>query len=154
MKAMYLAKEAHEKFEEFYRDFFDEKNHSLPKIKIYARRGAGLLTRLFNINGITLGRRVFIRPQLIINSDDMLLRAPKALVAHELAHVLQYQRLGFFIFFYTYLKSYWQALKKKERWDANARLEAYLEIPQEVEARQFAADFLVWLENRQKKNEL
>jgi hypothetical protein len=148
---MYLAKSSHEKFEEFYRDFFDERDHSLPKIKIYARRGASLITKILNINGITLGRSIFIRPQLITNSDDALLRAPKALIAHELTYVLQYQRLGFFKFFYTYLKGYWQALKKKEKWDANARMEAYLEIPHEVEARQFAADFLVWLENRQQK---
>ena len=151
---MYLAKDAHEKFEEFYRDFFDERNHTLPKIKIYARRGAGLITKVLNINGITIGRRILIRPQLITSSDDALLRAPKALIAHELAHVLQYQRLGFVKFLYTYLEGYWQALKKKEKWDAGARLEAYLEIPHEVEARQFAADFLVWLEKRQQKQEI
>lgn len=150
---MYLAKDAHEKFEDFYREFFNERNHPLPKIKIYARRGAGLITKLLNINGITFGRRIFIRPQLVTISNDSLLRAPKALIAHELAHVLQYQQLGFIKFFYTYLKGYWQALKKKEKWDANARMEAYLEIPHEVEARQFAADFLVWLDNRKQKPE-
>jgi len=150
---MYLAKSSHEKFEEFYREFFDERNISLPQIEIYARRGASLITKLLNINGITFGRRIFIRPQLITRSEDARLRAPKALIAHELAHVLQYQRLGFFKFFYTYLKGYWQALKLKEKWDLNSRIEAYLEIPHEVEARQFAADFLDWLENRQQKPE-
>jgi hypothetical protein len=148
---MILAKSSNEKFEEFYRDFFDEQTHTFPKIRIYARGGANLITGVLKINGITIGRRIFIRPQLINNSDDTLLRAPKALIAHELAHVLQYQRLGFFNFFYTYLAGYWLALRKKEKWDANARMEAYLEIPHEVEARQFAADFLVWLENRQNK---
>lgn len=150
---MYLAKSSHKKFEEFYREFFNENNHSLPQIKIYARGGAGLITKLFNLNGITIGRRIFIHPQLVTSSADALLRAPKALLAHELAHVLQYQRLGFLKFFYTYLKGYWQALQKKEKWDFNARVEAYLEIPHEVEARQFAADFLVWLENRKKQPE-
>jgi Domain of unknown function (DUF4157) len=150
---MFLAKDAHEKFEEFYREFFDERDRSMPKINIYARRGADLITRILNINGITFGRRIFIRPQLITSSDDGLWRAPKALIAHELAHVLQYQRLGFIKFFYTYLKGYWQALKKKEKWDANARMQAYLEIPHEIEARQFAADFLAWVENRQQKRE-
>jgi hypothetical protein len=148
---MYLAKSSHEKFEEFYRDFFDERDNSLPKIEIYARRGAGLVTKLLNINGITIGRRIFIRPQLLTNSDNARLHAPKALIAHELAHVLQYQRLGFIKFLYTYLSAYWQALRKKEKWDSNARMEAYLEIPHEVEARQFAADFLAWLESREKK---
>ena len=147
---MYLAKSTHEKFEEFYRDFFEDREMSVPKIEIYARRGAGLITRLLNINGITFGRRIFIRPQLMKRSEDERLYAPKALIAHELAHVLQYQKLGFFKFLYTYLKGYWQALKLKEKWDLNARMEAYLEIPHEVEARQFAADFLAWLENRQK----
>ncbi len=147
---MYLAKNSHAKFEEFYRDYFDEQKNSVPKIKIYARRGAGLITGLFNINGITLGKSIFIRPQLMTLSEDLRLYAPKALIAHEFAHVLQYQKLGFAKFFYTYLRDYWQALKKKEKWDFNARVEAYLEIPHEIEARQFAADFLVWLENRQK----
>ena len=150
---MYLAKSSHEKFEEFYRDFFDDRQASVPKIEIYARRGANLITKLLNVNGITLGRRIFIRPQLITRSKDARLCVPKALIAHELAHALQYQRLGFFKFFYTYLKGYRQALKSKEKWDLNARTEAYLEIPHEVEARQFAADFLAWLENRQKKPE-
>lgn len=148
---MLLAKSSHDTFEEFYREFFNEKSRSIPEIKIYARRGAGLVTKFLNINGITFGRRILIRPELITSSHGAPLRAPKALIAHELAHVLQYQRLGFFRFFYTYLGGYWQALKKKKKWDANARLEAYLEIPHEIEARQFAADFLVWLENRQKK---
>lgn len=148
--AMYLAKNSHAKLDEFYREFFDEQKNGIPQIKIYSRRGAGLITRLFNINGITIGRRIFIRPQLTTRAEDLRLYAPKALIAHELAHALQYQRLGFVNFIYTYLKGYWQALKSKEKWDFNARMEAYLEIPHEVEARQFAADFLVWLENRQK----
>ena len=42
-------------------------------------------------------------------------------------------------FFYTYLKGYWQALRAKEKWDFNSRMEAYLEIPHEVEARICAA---------------
>lgn len=145
---MRLAKSSHEKFEEFYRDFFGERNLSLPQIKIYARRGAGLITNLLKINGITLGRRVFISPQLTKRSEDARLTAPKALIAHEIAHVLQYQKYGFFNFFYTYLKGYWQALKTKEKWDSNARLEAYLEIPHEIEARQFAADFTEWMKKR------
>ncbi len=56
---MYLAKNSHTKFEEFYREFFDERKTGVPKIKIYSRRGAGLITRLFNINGITIGRHHF-----------------------------------------------------------------------------------------------
>ncbi len=148
---MILAKSSHAKFEEFYREFFDERKTRVPKIKIYSRRGAGLITRLFNINGITIGRHIFIRPQLTTRSDDLRLYAPKALIAHELAHVLQFQQMGFIKFFYTYLQNYWQALRLKEKWDFNARMEAYLEIPHEVEARQFAADFLNWLENRQNK---
>lgn len=152
---MFLAKDSRERFEEFYRDFFDsERNMILPPVKVYARSGAGLITKLLKINGITFGRRIFIAPQLTTRSADERLLAPKALIAHELAHVLQYQKLGFVKFFYTYLKGYWQALKAKEKWDANARMEAYLEIPHEVEARQFAADFLEWSENRRQKTSL
>ena len=145
---MYLAKDSHARFEEFYRDFFDRPDEKLPDIKIYARRGAGLITKLLNINGITVGRRVFIRPQLTNRGGDRRLFAPKALVAHEFAHVLQYQKLGFLKFFYTYLRDYLKALKSKKSWNAEARMQAYLEIPHEIEARKFADDFLEWLENR------
>lgn len=150
---MYLAKDAHAKFEEFYREFFDEQKNGLPKIKIYARRGAGFVTKILNVNGITIGRSIFIRPQLTKFANDARLFAPKALVAHELAHVLQYQQLGFIKFFYTYLRDYFRILKTKEKWDFNARMEAYLEISHEVEARRFAAEFLAWLEKRQNETE-
>lgn len=145
---MFLAKDSSQKFEEFCREFFQDESFCVPPIKIYARRGAGLITKVLKINGITFGRRILISPKLTTRSDDLRLRAPKALIAHELAHVLQYQKLGFFRFFYTYLNDYWQALKKKGRWDSAARTEAYLEISHEVEARQFADDFLKWAENR------
>lgn len=147
---MFLAKDSHRRFEEFYREFFQDENFRIPPIEIYARRGAGLLTGLFKINGITFGRRILISPKLTTRSKDLRLCAPKDLIAHELAHVLQYQKLGFVRFFYTYLKAYFQALQKKEKWDAAARAEAYLEIPHEVEARQLAADFLKWAEKDKK----
>jgi hypothetical protein len=149
---MYLAKDAHAKFEEFYKEFFDEETGGVPKIKIYARRGAGFITKILNVNWITVGRRIFIRPHLTKFADDARLYAPKALIAHELAHVLQYQQLGFVKFFYTYLRDYFRILKTKKKWDFNARMEAYLEISHEIEARRFAAEFLEWLEKRQNKD--
>jgi hypothetical protein len=75
------------------------------------------------------------------------LKLPEDLIAHEIAHTLQYRREGFVNFFRKYLSSYWRNLRRKRKWDAAARQEAYLEIPFEIEARATAARFVEWNSN-------
>lgn len=143
---MRLARTSHERFEQFFRVFFDDRQFVLPVTRVYYGGFARLLTALFNLNGITFGSRIFIHPKFTRRDAAGRLYASKALIAHEIAHVRQFHQIGFFNFFYVYLKGYWEALRKKEKWDLAARTEAYLEIPLEAEARAFAAGFLNDLE--------
>lgn len=93
------------------------------------------------IQGITIGTRIFILPELVsLNSNDKP-SLPESLVAHEIAHVLQYKREGFFRFLYKYLRDYRNNLKKEAELDLASRHRAYFNIPFEIEARETAESF-------------
>lgn len=150
---MRLSRTSHERFELFLREFFEDETLRLPPINIYAKSGAKIFTKVFKLNGITLGRSILIDPKFTWRDGNLRLCASKSLIAHELAHAWQYHKLGFFRFMYVYLKSYWEALKKKETWDFDARTQAYMEIPLEAEAREFAEKYLEWLDKSLKENQ-
>lgn len=130
------------KFEEFFRDFYGDDELVLPKIHIYSRRGSRFVTTVLKVNGITLGKHIFIQPHLTWRDSENRLCAPKALIAHELTHSMQYAQQGFFGFLKSYLGAYWKLLRKTKKWDFDSRMQAYLEIPQEIEARRAARVFL------------
>jgi hypothetical protein len=142
---MKLSRKSHQKLELFFREYYKDADLKLPDVELFVKRGAGFITELFKIYGITFGQFIFIRKDFLYRNGDNELCIQKGLLAHELAHVLQYRKLGWFRFFYTYLKGYWTALKQKERWDLAARNQAYAEIPHEVEARDCAEKFLEWM---------
>lgn len=81
-------------------------------------------------SGITLGSRVYIRAQLF----DRHGRVTMDLLAHELAHVVQFMRDGTLPFLQRYLWDYTCG-----RFRGLGDLEAYLAIPYEIEARRVAA---------------
>ncbi len=139
---MHLDRVSHSKFEEFFRDFYGDDELILPKIHIYSRRGSWLVTGVLRVNGITLGRHIFIQPTLVCRDSQNRLCAPRELVAHELTHSVQYARQGFFGFLKSYLGAYWTLLRKTKKWDLDTRMQAYLDIPQEIEARRAARVFL------------
>jgi hypothetical protein len=139
---------SHSKFEDFFRDFYGDDELVLPKIHIYSRRGSLLVTTVLKVNGITIGRHIFIQPHLTWRNAENCLCAPKALIAHELTHSMQYAKEGFFGFLKSYLGTYWKLLRKSKKWDFDSRMQAYLDIPQEIEARRAARVFL----SQQKEN--
>ncbi len=143
---MRLSENSKKRLEEFAKAFFRNELESLPEMIIYAKRGADLLTKTLNVQGITLGKYVFLKPSLIWLNERKQICAPKWLIAHEYAHVLQYRKLGTMKFLLTYFRDFWRGLKRFEKWDFNARLEAYLEISHEIEARHFENEYLKWLE--------
>ena len=147
---MKLAKSSHQKLETFYREFLNDEDFQLPVINFYVGRFTRIFTSFVKVHGITFGRRIFIMPDLVELNSSHQLKLPEKLVAHEIAHTLQYEREGFLIFFYKYLKSFLANMQKKEGWDIVSRQEAYLEIPFEVEARGAADKFVEW--NRSVKN--
>lgn len=139
---MKLSRGAHQKFEKFFREYFRDENLRLPEIQIYCRRGARVFTRILMVEGIAFGRHIFIKPNYLRRDENGRLTADKDLLAHELAHTLQYRRHGSLGFFYFYLRGFFGALRRKRKWDLQSRVEAYLEIPHEIEARDCAAAFL------------
>ena len=141
---MKLAETSHQKLEIFFREYLNDKEFRLPIIYFHVGKATKLLTNLINVHGITFGRRIFIAPNLLSINQNKFLKLPEELVAHEIAHALQYQREGFAVFFYKYLSSFWRNLRNKKNWDAETRHEAYLEIPFEIEARAVAAKFVEW----------
>lgn len=74
-------------------------------------------------SGWTLGRHVFIRPEI---TGERFRR----LLLHELVHVVQYRRMGGILFLVRYLSEYFANLLRT----GNHR-EAYLGISLEAEAR-------------------
>ncbi len=149
---MRLSKDSQKRLEEFTKLFFQDEFKSLPKMKIYANHGADLLTRILNVQGITFGTYVFLQPSLIWLNERKQICAPKWLIAHEYAHVLQYRRLGTIKFLFSYFRDFRRGLKNHKKWDFNARVEAYLEIPHEIEARRFENEYLKWLEKHKGKS--
>lgn len=141
---MKLAENSHRKIEKFFQDFLGDEDFSLPGICFFAGKFSGFLAFVLRIQGLTVGNRVFLAPGLIMLRQDNRKLLPKDLIVHEIAHVLQYQREGFLRFLLKYLNDYWKNLRKKKDWSAISRLEAYREIPFEIEARQIAEEYLKW----------
>ena len=145
---MKLAEKSHRKIEEFFRAELADADFRLPEIYFYGGRFTHYLTSLLKIEGITIGRRIYIFPAKFWVSETQKLRLGEELVVHEITHVLQYRREGFFKFLWLYLKSYAANLRRKKSWDFYARAEAYFEIPFEIEARACASKFVQWSKNR------
>lgn len=146
---MKLADSSHQRLENFFREYLRDGNFKLPVIKLHVGKFAKILTRVISVHGITLGRHIFITPQLVSLNQKNFLKLPENLVAHEIAHTLQYEREGFLRFLYKYVSSYRRNLRQKKKWDSGSRHEAYLEIPFEIEARHAAAEFVEWRKRQQ-----
>lgn len=145
---MRLAGSSQSKLEAFFREYLNDESFSLPSINFYFGRFTAFSAKFLSIEGITIGRRVFIKPQNVTRSSSgAKLKMPELLAAHEITHVLQYQRFGFFRFFRQYLGNYWKNLRSKKKWDLAARHQAYLDIPFEIEAREIADEFIKWNKN-------
>jgi hypothetical protein len=141
---MKLADSSHQRLEAFFREYLDDADFCLSEIDIYAGVFTKILTNLIGAHGITVGARIFIAPKFLTYNTNNFLKLPEDLIAHEITHVLQYRQEGLINFFYKYLSNYWQNLRRKEKWNALARQEAYFEIPFEVEACAIAERFVEW----------
>ena len=151
---MKLAKSSHQKLETFFREYLDDESFRLPVINFYVGKFTQIFTSIIKVHGITFGRRIYIMPSFVALNRREQLKLPENLVAHEITHTLQYEREGFFVFFYKYLKSFSGNLRKKQGWDIDARQEAYLEIPFEIEAREVAEKFVEWNRKSEKVKKL
>ena len=148
---MKLAPESHRKFETFFRQLYGDERFKLPPIRFYAGNFSRLLTKTLKIYGITVGGFVFVKPKFLAVADDKRTKIHVELAAHEIAHVLQYKREGFIKFLWKYFGDYHRNLRRAGSRSAEARLEAYLEIPFEIEAREIASKFVEWNERNRKQ---
>ena len=146
---MKLSSAAHRHIEEFYREYLGDENLKLPPIAIYSGRIAEFLTRIGRVGAITLGRRMFVRRTRIASDEKNRLLMSRRLLAHEAMHAIQYQRAGFVGFFISYLREFWHELRRIGKWDAEARMNAYLAMRQEREARAAEEAYEIWLEARE-----
>lgn len=144
---MKLSADSQNKLERFFREYLSDETFRLPLINFYAGKFTKFFTLFLKVHGITFGRNIFIQPNLITRDSENRQKLSLELAAHEIAHVLQYKNVGFIRFFREYLTNYWLNLKKQKDWNADARHEAYLEIPFEREARAIAAEFAEWTRN-------
>jgi hypothetical protein len=145
---MKLAKSSHKKIEFFFRETIEDKNFDLPEIYFYAGKFASALTFFFRIRGITFGRRIFISSKFLTFKKTGVLTVSPELAVHEIVHVLQYGREGFFVFLYKYFNCFLKNLRAKKSWSWVSRQQAYFDIPFEKEAREIAAEFMEWNGNK------
>ena len=133
-------------------EFFEEVGRcgpdEFPDVRIYARTGARLVTGFLLVDGITIGGAIFVSPRFIKRNPAGRLIISKQLLAHELVHVIQYREQGSAAFLKTYVSDFWGEFKRKKKWSAKSWYEAYLMVPHELEAREYAAKFRLWYESR------
>ena len=141
---MKLSEKSRRKIEAFFRHCLKEDDFDLPEIEFYGGKITRFFTTKLRIEGITIGKRVFIFSEQFWRSESNLLRLGEQIAVHEIAHVLQYRREGFFKFLYKYLRDYWRNLRKLKKWDSFSRRMAYFEIPFEIEAREIEKKYQDW----------
>ncbi len=141
---MKLSKKSHQKIEIFFRDYLGNDDFDLPEIIFYGGKFTRYFTGILKIEGITIGKRIFIFPENFWRSETDNLRINSSLAVHEIVHVLQYRREGFFGFLFIYLRDYWRNLRGFRRFDAFSRSMAYYDIPFEREARETERKYREW----------
>lgn len=145
---MRLAKHSNSIFEEFFCETALCEEGNFPEIRVYVGFGAKFLTGLLLVDGITLGKAVYVSPRWARRSGDGRLIVSKQLLAHEFVHVFQYRNEGSIRFLIKYVMDFLKEFRKTKRWTIRAWFEAYQSIPHEVEARKYAGEFKEWLKAR------
>ena len=141
---MRLAEESRARLERFFRSYEGDEELRLPSIHVHAGFWSDRLTRVLRIAALTLGRRVFVSRKVVGRNVDGQLMIPGWLLAHEAAHVRQFQQAGFLPFLFNYVREYLTLLMRGGKFDARARTEAYEQITREREAREAEAAYLKW----------
>jgi Domain of unknown function (DUF4157) len=133
---MKLSADTHDELQHFFRQHLNDRALCLPPITIHAGLLARLLMKAVGMGAITFGRHVFVKPGFIMRDGEGRATAPGWLLAHEAAHVLQYEQRGYLRFFRDYLRGYWLALRAGKNWGAIGRMAAYMAIAEERSARE------------------
>jgi hypothetical protein len=141
---MRLAEESQARLESFFRSYEGDEQLRLPVVFVHAGFWSDSLTRAFRAAAFTVGRHIFVSRKLVGRDERGQLTMPGWLLAHEAAHVRQFQQAGFAPFLINYAWEYLTYLVRGGKFDARARLQAYEQIAQEREAREVEAAYLRW----------
>jgi hypothetical protein len=141
---MRLAEESHARLEQFFRSHGRDEKLRLPSMFIHAGFLSHHLTRVSRSAAFTIGRHIFVSQVYLERDERGQLTMRGGLLAHEAAHVRQFQREGFLPFLYNYLREYLTFLFRSGKLDATARRVAYEQITREQEAREVEAAYLEW----------
>jgi tRNA-dihydrouridine synthase len=133
---MKLSATTHDELQQFFRQHLSDAELRLPPITVHAGLLAKLLLKANGMGAITFGRHVFVRPALVKKDEEGRASIPGWLLAHEAAHVLQYEQRGYLRFFRDYLGGYLRGLLKGKRWSAQGHRAAYMSIAEELSAHQ------------------
>ena len=141
---MRLAEESLVRLEQFFRSYERDETLRLPSLKVHAGLCARSLTRALRVAALTLGRHVFVARGVVWRDARGRQTIKGWLLAHEIAHVRQFQRVGCAPFLYAYAREYLSLLMRGGRFDARARMEAYEQLSWEREARAAEVAYLEW----------
>ncbi len=141
---MRLSAATQKHIEDFYREFLLDADLKLPTIFVYCGRFATFMTGISRVGAITFGRRILVTRNRIRTGENNRVLMPGKLLAHETMHVIQYKRAGVAIFLISYLGNFWRKLLRGRKWDRAARMNAYLAIEEEVEARAAEEAYEIW----------
>lgn len=145
---MKLSRGSRRKIEEFFKEYLGDDDFKLPKTYFFAGKFASILARTLQIHGITIGPFIYIAPKLLYLNKNDRKSLPEDLIVHEIAHVLQYKKYGFFGFLWKYFGDYWKNLRRLNDRSRDSKHQAYLEIPFEEEARRIASNYVKWVKAR------
>jgi Domain of unknown function (DUF4157) len=141
---MQLTAEAQAHLESFFRAHLHDEQLALPAVSIHTGRFARVLTRTFSIGALTFGRHVFVAPTWLVGDVAAHRLLPGWLLAHEVMHVLQYERTGMTRFLWAYLREYARALRREPSMNGAAHWSAYRAITHEAEAYAVEAAYRAW----------
>ena len=141
---MRLAEESRARLERFFRCYERDEGVRLPAVFVHTGFWCDGLTRMLSAAAFTVGRHVFVSRKVLARNARGQLTMPGWLLAHEAAHVRQFQRAGFLKFAFDYTREYLTLLVRSGKLDAGARMEAYERIAPEREARGVEAAYLEW----------
>lgn len=133
---MKLSANTHDELQRFFRQHLNDETLRLPPITVHCGLVAKLSMKFIGMGAITFGRHILLKPEFLKLDKSGRVTAPGWLLAHEAAHVLQYEQKGFVRFLRDYLRGYLEALSAGKRWDAAGRMAAYLAIAEERVARE------------------
>jgi hypothetical protein len=141
---MRLTPESHTLLEQFYRYYWRDEKLALPWIDWDVGRAAQFVVRTSGVTAMTLGARVLLHRPAAQRDESGRWLIKSRLAAHETAHVLQYQRLGWSGFLLDYLGDYAREMRGAARWNAAAHFQSYESIKAEREAQAAEDAYIEW----------